>query len=188
MLTAADFQRCVDRLGQQARDDIAWSQALMPPTDADEFAAEIIFVVCNSGMKNTMARKIFDAVMLKLAAGESALSAFGHIGKADSINRIWHDRQKLLAGYLEAADKLAFLESLPWIGPITKYHAAKNFGFDVAKPDVHLQRLADREGCTVQQLCERLAAEVGLRIATVDTVLWRACANGVLDSRTGVIA
>jgi hypothetical protein len=43
------------------------------------------------------------------------------------------------------------------------------------------------EGCTAQALCERLAAETGYRVATVDTVLWRACANGVLDSCSGEI-
>ena len=85
-------------------------------------------------------------------------------------------------------DKLAFLESLPWIGGITKYHAAKNFGLQYAKPDVHLARLAEREGCTAQQLCERLAGELGLRVASVDTVLWRACATGVINSRTGELA
>lgn len=34
----------------------------------------------------------------------------------------------------------------------------------------------------------RRAQETGYRIATVDTVLWRACANGVINSRTGEIA
>jgi hypothetical protein len=93
----------------------------------------------------------------------------------------------LLAGFTLAVDKLQFCADLPWIGGITKYHLAKNLGADVAKPDVHLQRLADREGCSVDALCSRLAEETGLRVASVDTVLWRACANGVLNSRTGEI-
>lgn len=82
-----------------------------------------------------------------------------------------------------ADDKLAFCESLPWIGGITKYHLAKNFGADVAKPDVHLKRLADAAGCTAQALCDRLARETGYRVGTVDVVLWRACAIGLVDSR-----
>ena len=48
-----------------------------------------------------------------------------------------------------------------------------------------LQRLADREGVTAQQLCERLSRQTGYKIATVDVLLWRACANGVFNSRTG---
>lgn len=62
---------------------------------------------------------------------------------------------------------------------------AKNFGAQVAKPDVHLQRLADREGVTAQELCERLAAETGWKVSTVDTLLWRAAATGHINSRTG---
>jgi hypothetical protein len=148
---------------------------------------EAIFVICNSGMRYTVARSIFERCRGAIADGQPVIEVFGHAGKAAAIEAIWRDREQLLAAYLAAADKLAFLEALPWIGGITKYHLAKNFGADVAKPDVHLQRLADREGCTVQALCERLASEQGLRVAAVDTVLWRACANGVLNSRTGSI-
>lgn len=186
-ITARDFCDIVNALGTQAVEDIAWAEDLRPPTDADDFAKEVIFVICNSGMKNTVARGIYERCMAALRAGRPVFEVFGHAGKAQAIERIWSARHELLQGFLAAPDRLAFLEALPWIGPITKYHLAKNFGADVAKPDVHLRRLADREGCTAQALCERLAADTGLRVATVDTVLWRACANGVIDSRTGTI-
>lgn len=187
MITAADFQHLVEQLGVQAVDDISWSENLKEPLNADDFAREIIFVIANSGMKNTVARGIYYRVIESLNGGGSASAGFGHAGKTAAMDGIWKDRELLFGAYNDAPDKLTFLETLPWIGPITKYHAAKNFGVDVAKPDVHLQRLADREGCSVQFLCDRLSKEVGLRSATVDVVLWRACANGVLDSRTGVI-
>lgn len=163
--------------------DIAWSEGVMPPADADEFALEAIFVICNSGMKHTVAQGIFDRIMPRLRNGGSAHETFGHKGKSDAIDFIWRERERLLGEYRAAPDKLAFCENLPWIGGITKYHLAKNFGADVAKPDVHLQRLADAEGCTAQQLCERLSGETGYRIATVDVILWRACAIGLIDSR-----
>lgn len=187
MISKADLCALINQLGQQAVDDIAWAEALQPPADPDDFATEAIFVICNSGMKNTVARGIYDRCAAALVSGRPVFEVFKHPGKAAAIETIWRDRVQLLAGYLAAGDKLAFCESLPWIGGITKYHLAKNFGADVAKPDVHLQRLADREGCTAQALCERLAAESGLRVATVDTLLWRACANGVIDSRTGTM-
>lgn len=185
MITVDDFNDLVYALGDVAAEDIAWAESLCPPTDPDEFALETVFVVCNSGMKNTVARGIYERCEAALRAGTPVSQVFRHPGKAAAIETIWRDRVKLHAGFLAAEDKLAFCESLPWIGGITKYHLAKNFGADVAKPDVHLQRLADIEGCTAQELCERLAKETGYRVATVDTVLWRACANGVLDSRTG---
>lgn len=186
-ITAQDFNDIVTRMGQIAIDDIAWAEAIRAPTDPDDFALECIFVICNSGMKNTVAQRIFNRVKGSLAAGNSASTAFGHKGKCLAIEKIWRNRVGLLAGFQAAEDKLAYLVSLPWIGDITKYHLAKNFGLDVAKPDVHLRRLADREGTTPQGLCERLAAITGYRAATVDTVLWRACANGVVNSRTGAI-
>ena len=69
------------------------------------------------------------------------------------------------------------METLPWIGPITKYHLARNLGIDVAKPDRHLVRLAKRfgynESTGVQQMCEELAERTRDRIGVVDVVLWR---------------
>ena len=67
--------------------------------------------------------------------------------------------------------------------PTTKYHLAKDLGVDVAKPDVHLARLATRDRTTVARICARLARQTGYRMATIDTILWRACATGILDSK-----
>ena len=188
MITADDFRWIRAVLAEQAEEDIAWAQACKPPESAMQFAQEVIFVICNSGMKHTVARAIYERCLAAINAGKSAATAFGHKGKAAAIDEIWRDRYALLAGYLSADDKVAFAETLPWIGKITRYHVAKNFGVDVAKPDVHLARLAEREGCTPQALCERLAGELKLRVNAVDTVLWRACALGLINSRTGEIA
>lgn len=184
-LSKADVDAVIHALGDVATDDIAWSETVAAPTSAEDFALEAIFVICNSGMKNTVARRIYDRVRDALHAGRPVGEAFGHKGKAGAIEAIWRDRSKLLEEYRRANDKVGYCAKLPWIGQITKYHLAKNFGADVAKPDVHLQRLADREGTTPQHLCERLARETGLRVATIDLLLWRACANGVINSRTG---
>lgn len=186
-ITASDLRALIEAMGEVAAADIEWAESILPPTDADVFAREAIFVICNSGMKNTVARQIFDRCMSAIQDGVSTRRGFNHPGKVIAIDTIWRDREELLAGYLAASDKLAFCQSLPWVGGITKYHLAKNLGADVAKPDVHLVRLADREGCTVQALCERLATETGYRVATVDTLLWRACADGFINSRTGEI-
>lgn len=188
MIGVLDFAEIVERLGQQGVDDIAWAEGLVAPTSAEDFALETIFVICNSGMKFTVARGIYDRCVTALQAGLSASTAFGHKGKAAAIDLVWRDRDRLLAEYLAADDKVAYCRSIPWIGDITKYHLAKNFGADVAKPDVHLQRLADRHSMTAQELCSYLANVSGYRIATVDTLLWRACATGVLNSRTGTLA
>ncbi len=187
-LTPADIRHFITCLGQQAQDDINWSENVKEPADSEAFALESIFVICNSGMKNTVAMGIFKRCAAALQKGSAVFEVFKHPGKAAAIEHIWAHRHALFADYLAATDKLAYLETLPWIGSITKFHLAKNFGANVAKPDIHLQRMADRQGCTVELLCAGLAEATGYRAATIDVILWRAAANGIIDSKTGRIA
>jgi len=168
-------------------DDIEWAENLKPPANADDFAAEIIFVICNSGMKHTVARRIYDRVMEGMRMGQVVQASFKHPGKCAAIAEIWRLRRSMFRRYCSAHDKLAFIEGLPWIGKITKYHVAKNFGLQYAKPDVHLTRLAKTFNTTPQAMCEVIAKRAGYKIATVDTLLWRAAALGILDTRTGEI-
>lgn len=187
-MNAAIFRRVLTALGEQGRDDVEWSEAIAPPPNPEEFALETIFVICNSGMKNTVARRIFDRIIPCITSGGRAFEVFKHPGKAAAIDKIWMERERFYDEYMAAPDKVVYAQTIPWIGKITCYHLIKNFGADVAKPDVHLQRMAYREGCSAQSLCERLSAETGYRVATIDTILWRACANGVINSRTGEIS
>jgi hypothetical protein len=163
--------------------DTAWAEQLAPPANADAFAEAAVYVIVNSGMQYRVAQAIFGRCMEALWARGSARRAFGHPGKAKAIDRIWKERKQLFEAYRVAGDKLEFCQSLPWIGPVTSCHLAKEFGVDVAKPDVHLVRLAARDKTTVERLCKRLAKQTGYRSATVDTLLWRACATGILDSK-----
>ena len=180
-----EFQSIVEKVKAAGySDEITWQENVGPPPTAEAFASEAIFVICNSGMKHTVARRIYNDVMAALSRNTSLRDAFGHRGKIDAICLIWDHRHGLFRDYLAAKDKLAFLVTLPWIGDVTKYHLAKNFGLQVAKPDVHLNRLAKHYRTTAQALCERLAAESGFKVATVDLVLWRACAVGIINSRS----
>tara|TARA_B100000678_G_scaffold223492_1_gene191091 strand:- start:1750 stop:2385 length:636 start_codon:yes stop_codon:yes gene_type:complete len=161
---------------------IDWAENIAKPADANAFASEAIYVIINSGFRNSIAAPIFKRCMTALRAGRSASTAFGHEGKHQAIDAIWAERDALFAAYREADDQIAYLRSLPWIGPITVWHLAKNLGGDHAKPDVHMERLARRDRTTTKKLCARLALQTGYRIATIDTLLWRACADGLLDS------
>lgn len=183
MISADDFRQLIEALGPIAREDIEWSENILPPASADAFAGEAIFVIANSGMHHVAGRNIYTRVMGALAEGGSAGDVFGHSGKSAAMDEIWAKRDQLLSDYLASPDPVEFCGALPWVGSITKYHLAKNCGADVAKPDRHLQRLADAEGVTPQQLCDRLARQTGYRAATVDVVLWRACATGLIKSR-----
>ena len=161
---------------------IEWTESIKPPVGADEFGEQAIYVICNSGMANTVATVIYDRCMNALRNGDSVTDVFRHPGKSLAIDAIWRERERHYADYIAADDKVSALRSLPWIGDITALHLAKNFGADVAKPDVHLERLARAEDTSTDELCARLSAASGYRAATVDTILWRACALKVLNS------
>lgn len=162
--------------------DYTWSQDLKPPRSADDFACEYTWVVLNSGMKNTVARGIMDRIWPLVVADIPIGDAFKHPGKRNAIETVWRLREDYFSCFNALADGTVvdWCQTLPWIGKITKYHLAKNLGADVAKPDRWLVRLADAEGITAHALCQRLAYETGDRVATVDLILWRACAIGIL--------
>jgi hypothetical protein len=111
---------------------------------------------------------------------EDVGTTFNHPGKKKAINAIMATRGDLFAEFQAAWAEgpeavIAFCETLPHIGAITKFHLAKNLGVDCAKPDVHLVRVADASGETPHGLCARLSGEAGDSVALVDYVIWRAC-------------
>lgn len=169
-------------------DDYAWSQAVEAPADAESFAWEYIWVVVNSGMKHTVAELIMGRIRSAIEAGKPVREAFRHPGKAAAIQAMWDGRDARFAEFLkvrEGTDEevLAWCRGLAWIGKITCYHLFKNLGGDVAKPDLWLVRVAAASSETVDGLCGRLAAATGDRKATVDLMIWRACAIGIYDPR-----
>lgn len=165
-------------------EEMALTEEPVPLPDALTFAHEAIYVVVNSGMKATVAAGIYARVSAALEAGQSAATVYGHPGKARAIDAIWRDRDALYAQLLATDDLLAFCATLPFVGPVTKYHLAKIAGGNHVKPDVHLARLADAAGVSPWLLCQRLARATGYREATIDSILWRACEQGLVDSWT----
>jgi hypothetical protein len=153
------------------------------PTCADAFAREVVFVIVNSGMRWSVAGPIYAACAEALDRGASATTVFGHPGKAKAIDSVWHDRERLFAEFADSDDLLGFCGAFPFVGAVTKYHLAKNLGGNFVKPDVHLTRLAAAARTSPWRLCHRLAQATGHREAAVDTILWRACAERLIDSR-----
>ncbi len=161
--------------------EIDWAHDIKPCEGAMEFWQEFSWVVICSGMKEQIARKIWDKVRPWCQLGLSASDRFGHAGKATAIDEVFRRRFDLFSAYLSTADdgRVAFLETLPWIGPITKWHLAKNLGMNVCKPDRHLVRIFGRES-NVTPACQKLVDETGDRLTEVDTVIWRAANLGLV--------
>lgn len=185
----------------------AWSRARRkPPSAPEQLAGEIIWIILCAGRSAQAARTIETRVQAALAAGESAVTAFGYRAKAAAIDRAWRERdtdfQKLHA-VLNADNPTALLdwcEAIPFVGAITRYQLAKNLGWDGVKPDLHLCRLAGipdqaRMGAAARftacmEFCAPLVKASGDNFATVDSVCWLAANKGVLrvDAAAGPIS
>lgn len=161
-------------------DEITWQESLKPCEDADVFFGQYMWVVLSAGMKNQIARIIEDRIHHAWENKQPTSSAFGHKGKVAAIDHVLINRYRIFAEYRSSSDKIEYLATLPWIGDITKWHLAKNLGFDTAKPDRHLVRIAERLKTSPLELCQRLADATGYRIATVDLIIWRAANLGYI--------
>lgn len=165
--------------------EVEWAQTVGPPADEAALFSEYGWVVVNSGMRNQVAVTIWGRITGALMRGAPVSSAFGHKGKAAAIQDAWDRRDERFAEFEAAreADRVfEWIDTLPWIGKITRWHLAKNLGVDCAKPDRWLERVAGVAGESVEDLCARLAEATGDRVATVDLVIWRACNLGLWGS------
>ena len=160
--------------------EIEWQEQVTMCSDASEFASQAVWVIISSGMKNQIARIISNRIFEALQDGKPLGSVFKHKGKVEAIEYIFSHSQELFKGYINAGDKLTYLETLPFIGGITKYHLAKNLGDDVVKPDRHLVRIAEQYGTTPEKLCWDIAVKTDCRIGTVDIIIWRAANLGFI--------
>ncbi|WP_199030767.1 hypothetical protein [Ralstonia sp. ASV6] len=186
---------------------VDWSaNRIGPPADSGAMAGEIIWIILCAGRKAQAARTIERKVWRAINAGEPVVNAFGYRAKAEAIEKIYRERDEYFTSLLDVLamqDDVALVEwcgSLPYVGQVTKYQLAKNFGADVAKPDIWLCRLAGfpdqpRKALRFRfpacmALCEPLAKATGDSIATVDTLLWLACNKGTLcvDDQGGPVS
>jgi hypothetical protein len=154
------------------------------------FVREAAWVVLSAGMRERVIRGLFGELTMafehfvpelvcrhELSVRRRALRHFNHPGKVDAILSIAR-RVAMMSGD-EISSALVsspeqFLQSLPFIGPVTWRHLAKNLGVPVPKPDRHLVRLAAATGReTVDRLCYEISSWVGEPVEVVDVVLWR---------------
>ena len=83
----------------------------------DNFLKEYVYVVCNSGMKNQVAEIIFRTYLI---CGNKAIK---HSGKREAVKtaetqyKHWFD---MLCSKNLDLERIDYLESLPFIGKITK--------------------------------------------------------------------
>jgi hypothetical protein len=172
-------------------DEIAWQASTrLQYLSTDGFVREAAWVILSSGMSERVVRRIFpdfaasmylfDVEKLALNqenARRAAIAVFGHARKISAILEIAARARELSDAAIRdelARDAEGFLTGMPYIGPVTWRHLAKNVGVAVAKPDRHLVRLSIALGrSSVDELCHEIAELVADPVSVVDVVLWR---------------
>src|SRR5262249_36525189 len=139
-------------------DEIRWQKEVLTlELSETHFLRESAWVVLSAGMREAIVRKLFgcisesfhdwqSAALIVARSSEcvqSARAVFDHPRKiqaiADIARRVDSEGFNTIQSRL-AADGVGFLKELPYIGPVTCFHLAKNLGMNVVKPDRHLMR------------------------------------------------
>lgn len=159
-------------------------------TEAD-FLRETAWVVLATGFREENVRQRFGAVSeaffgwcdarricrCRENCQERALAGFGNRRKIEAIGEIACRVAARGIEYIKDEVRsrgVEYLQELPYLGPVTSWHLAKNIGLDAVKPDRHLVRMADSAGCrSPAEMCSKVAAVVGDSVGVVDVVLWR---------------
>ena len=156
-----------------------------------DFLRETAWVVLSSGFRESVVRQRFQLVsdaFLDWCSAERiyacrelcqnrAISVFGHRRKIEAITeivkRVANDGIERLKMRIRSRG-VEYLQELPYIGPVTSYHLAKNIGLCVVKPDRHLVRLARITGYdSPLEMCSKVSGIVGDSLPVVDLVFWR---------------
>jgi hypothetical protein len=189
---ALEYTRCSDHHEKE----LEWQRnvSFNAFTETD-FLREAAWVVLCSGFRESIVRSVFDYISLCFCDWESAdaivsiapickiaaLASFKNHAKLDAIVRIASNVESAGFSSFKLAvldDPIKSLQELPFIGPITSLHLAKNLGLDVAKPDRHLVRVASRLGfASAHDVCLAISKSIDEPLKVVDLVLWRYLAD-----------
>lgn len=175
-MSAEEFNVLLNTLIEMGyQEEISWQRNLQPCQNTDNFFQETCWVILNSGMKEQIARKIWERIKQAWADDIDISEVFKHKGKVAALKFVKQNAFDLFTLYLLAEDKITALQTIPYIGKITCFHLAKSLGQDCVKPDRHLVRIANQYNTTPDALCENLSKLTGEKKCVIDIVIWRAC-------------
>lgn len=176
--------------------ELAWQEAVnFDEFSESDFLRETAWVILCSGFRESVVRRVFNYISLCYCDWESAeaivaadpncrVTAFSVFRNRAKLAAIVDAAHHLVGTGFEAFkqatidDPISTLKQIPFIGPTTAWHLAKNLGLDVAKPDRHLMRLSAKWAFEdVNHLCSMVANETGQSVKVVDLVMWRYLAD-----------
>jgi len=172
--------------------EVDWQNAVtIDGITETDFLREAAWVILSCGMRELVVRKRFAEVSSAFFHWKSselivsrrcecttnALRWFNNSRKIDAIAQVaellhLNGFERTIETIKEAG--IGPIRELPYMGPATAFHFAKNIGLPVAKPDRHLLRIARRTGYgSPQVMCEEIARATGDTVPVVDLVIWR---------------
>lgn len=172
--------------------EIDWQEKQgLENVNESEFLREAAWVIISAGFRESIVRAKFSRLSAAFFdwAGASpivkrrahcraqALRVFASSRKIGAILRVAEVVNRIGFVKLKCAlieDPIGLIRTLPFMGPATSLHLAKNLGVPVVKPDRHLLRVAHITGYTSpQEMCEIISMVVGDKPSVVDLVIWR---------------
>ena len=171
--------------------EIKWQELInINIVDKEYFAREAAWVILSSGMKESIIRVLFKEISIAFLnwstediaknydkCRKKALKIFNHRKKINAIIYIItqinkHGFSQIRNSIIE--NSIDYISSLPYMGPATSYHFAKNLGMDVVKPDRHLLRISSFLGFDSPiALCQVINNISGDKLSVVDLIFWR---------------
>ncbi|KNC52552.1 uncharacterized protein AMSG_08119 [Thecamonas trahens ATCC 50062] len=139
----------------------------------DDFYTEYAYVVVASGFRAEFAARIVPALVAAAPDEAAMIALFKNRAKIAALVKVYGMRSEwetLRASFRTPDD----LTVLPRIGPVVKFHLARNIGLkSCVKPDVHMMAYAAKRGWhSPIDMVEALAAAYHLPIGTLDFCLW----------------
>ena len=156
-----------------------------------ELLRESAWVILCTGFREAIVRRIFGHISLCFCDWESssaivaadpackiaARSSFRNEAKLNAIFGVAafvHELGFQVFKTSVVSEPIRQLRRLPFIGPVTVWHLAKNLGLNVAKPDRHLVRLSNGLGFRdTEEFCSAIAEVSGEDVKVIDLIIWR---------------
>jgi hypothetical protein len=162
-----------------------------------ELLRESAWVILCTGFREAVVRHVFGHISLCFCDWESAAAivaadpackiaaraSFRNEAKLNAILGVAAFVHELGFQVFKTAvvgDPIRQLSRLPFIGPVTVWHLAKNLGLNAAKPDRHLMRLSSGLGFRdAEEFCAAIAEVIGEEAKVIDLIIWRYLADTV---------
>ena len=172
--------------------EIDWQHDLcLSRLSESHFLRETAWVILSAGMRESVIRGKFTEITKAFLGWENAKSIVRHRNQCKRNAMAIFANERKVSAILKVAEQVdrqgfqfvryslernptAYIRELPFMGPATTFHLAKNLGVPVVKPDRHLVRVSKKVGYpSPEELCQAIARFVGDKVAVIDLVIWR---------------